>query len=448
MPILSKHYDMTESEININAFRLVDLITEEENNSNLKKPESENIVGVSQVVDFGKVKNFKIIQKDLYGNVVARFIPLKNKKIGLNIDNYKVLQNLCSEVLSLEHIAKYADNKFVEASCFEWLMDVYDTKQAKHDLLTYIKSNIENELDIYTFYYKIECLGISSPFIIGNVKIDWISQDFLDKQYNLLNAKNTLKRDEFDENYKDFFDKPIASIQIRGLKDSAESFAREKVKLALNAIKCFLIQESIQATIQIFDVDFLFHNASLSNYLFQSSNKESYLNLGIRQKFGVEPTILDMKTMNRINNEGLNKLSEFLNIKSTSELSYLIEDSINRLGEIISTRDWHERVVKIISFFESVIVPKTNTKANGETYLKKNILVKLVKGHVENIKRIIRSFYNVRDKYIHNRISKPIDINELYKIQRLCLMFLLQMIDLNKNYSKINDVLNYYGIEN
>lgn len=438
---------MTESEINIEAFKLVDLLTEEENNSKVEKQDSDEIIGISKAADLGKVSNMKIIQPDLYGNAVARYVPSKGKKIGLNPKNYKTLQNLCVEILSLEDtIAKYADNNFVEASCFDWVIDVYFTKQAKQDLLTYIKSCIESELDDYTFYFKIECLGISTPIEVGSVTIDRISQELLNKQYNLRNDRKPLDRKEFDKQFKDFINKPIASIQIRGLKDSADRFAREKVKLSLNAIKCFLSIESIQSSIQIFDVDYMFHNGSLSKYLVQKSNPNSFLNTDSRKNYGTSPLVLDKETFKRIKNEGFDKICEFLELQNANKLTYLVEDSINRLGEIISTRDWHERVVKIISFFESIIVPKTNTKSNGETYLKKHVLPKLVKGDIEKIKPVIRKSYETRDKFLHNRILNPIDINELYKMQKLSLILLLQLIDLNKKYSTVDEVLNYYEI--
>ncbi len=437
---------MNETEINIEGFKLIDLLTEEDSDSVKSSKKPDELLGISEAVDLGEVKDLKIIQTDLYGNVVAKYIPKNKKRLGLNPQNYKSVQELSAEILAIPIFTKCADTKFIEACCFDWIIDVYYSKQAKHDLITYIKSRLDKELEDFTFYYKIECLGISEPILIGNVIIDRISQELLDKQYSLQNDKEPLEREEFNKKYIDFFNKPIASVQIRGIKDLAERFARKRVKRALNALKCFLNVESVQSSIQIFDVDFLFHNSSLSNYLFQSSNNNSSLNFGIRQKFGAEPVTINKSILNRINKEGFGKVCGFLEHQATNELGYLIEDSINRLGEIISTRNWHERIVRIISFFESIIVPKSNTKSNGETYLKKYVISKLVKNDSEKLKPMIRRLYETRDKFLHNRILKPIDIHELYKMQKLSLIFLLQLIDLSKKYSTIDEILNYYGI--
>ncbi len=437
---------MKESEINTEAYNLINLITEEKINTNKNKQKPDDIIGDSKGINIGEVQNLKIIQADLYGNVVARYIPQNNNKIGFNVENYKQLKSLCSEIHSIQSISKFADKKFIETIIFDWIMEIYLSKQAKNELLTYIKSCIEIEFDLFTFYYKIECLEISQPILIGDVKIDRIQKNLLDQQYNLENTNKPIDRNEFNKRYKDFLNKPIASVQIKAIKNSSEKLSRKKIELALNAIKCFLYKESIQSSIKIFDVDFLFRNLSFSNYLFHSNKNNEHLNIGLRREDGSLPTSINKNILNRLNIDGFDKVCEFLELQEKNELSYFIEDSINSLGEIISTRDWYERVIRIISFFENIIVPKSNTKSNGERYLKRYVLCKLVNKDSEKIKPLIRHLYDTRDKYLHNRILKPIDINELYQTQKLCLIFLLQLIELNKKHSSIDEVLHYYGI--
>ena len=63
------------------------------------------------------------------------------------------------------------------------------------------------------------------------------------------------------------------------------------------------------------------------------------------------------------------------------------------------------------------------------------------------MRQTINTFYDIRDKFLHNRILKPIDLDELFEFQKLGLVLLLNIVGLNKKMSSISEVLEYFEIK-
>lgn len=439
---------MTANEINIEAYKLIDLISVEPIRKSNESPDDfKDIAGVSEILEIDEVENFVESITDPYGFTVGRLIHHDNKRVGIKPDNYKLLRDLSVEILKLDNHSTYSDLDFIEQSFFNWIIDIYKTKRAKSDLISYIKECISSETFDYKFYFKIEALGIKKSFSVGIVEITYFDKESIENEYQLLNEKHNLSRKDFDDSYKEYFESVIASIKIRGVRKKAEKEAKREIHLSLNALKCLLIQESIQRHIQIFDVDFNYHNAAFSKFLARNCDSDTGLNINLSRKFGAAPIIIKEKQLYNYKKLGLNKFSEFLENKKNTELYRITEDSINHFGDMISTRDLYERTVKLISFFEGIVVPKSNNKAKGQGYLKKNVLSKLPYKDIEFLKPIITRYYNIRDKYLHNRIELPIDLNELFEIQKMGLVFLLMMVDFNKIKNELDDFLLFFDIK-
>ena len=438
---------MTEQEINTQGFKLVDLLSVKEVTQDKAKEPEKELIGINKVVNLGKVNNLVTTQSDAYGNTIAKYAQINGKEVGFDQGNYKALLNLSVEILKKDKIAKITDVEFIEDGCFKWVVGIYKENRATVELMTFIKSHIDANLSNITFYFKIEALGIEGPFNVGLIEIISFSQESFSKEYTSHGLKNPLNNDELNKNYGDFIDKPLASVTINAVKEKAEKIARRNVYLSLNAIKCFLIRESVQSHIQIFDVDFNHHNSSFSKYLTKLNREDSGFNLTLNRNYGAAPVVINHEVLSQLNKSGLGIVSEFLRKERDTELQHKIEDSINHFGEIISTRNLHERIVKIISFFEGIIVPKSNTKAKGQTYLNNNILPHLTTSNIEEYKSTIRRFYDVRDKYLHNRLELPIDIQDLMEIENLGLTFLLKLIELSSRLTTIDDIISHYSIK-
>ena len=448
MIYLDRIFTMTDSELNEIGYKLVNLLSIEDiesrdgNSDNFK-----NIKGIPKIISITEIENFVETVSDPYGRTVASYVRIDNKRIGLNPNEYKILQILTSELLTRNNINQNADVEYIEKVCFNWVISVYKSKKADKDLIPFLLDCLDNELSCYTFYYKMEAIGIEHPFSVGLVELISFDKEFFDREYKLLNAHRPLTRIEFDKTYKDFQNKIIATIKVNAVSTKAEKIAKHEINLSINALKCVLIQESIQSYNQILDVDFNFNSSAFSIFLSRNDASDSALNINMNRNFGAAPIIITESKLSHYNKHGLERLSNFLRVKNNSELYYKTEDAINQFGDVISTRDLYERVVKLISFFESAIVPATNNKAKGQTYLKINVLPKLPFNRKEELKPIITRFYEIRDKYLHNRIELPIDLHELFEMQKLGLVFLLTMVDLNKTLTSIDDLLLHFEIK-
>lgn len=143
---------------------------------------------------------------------------------------------------------------------------------------------------------------------------------------------------------------------------------------------------------------------------------------------------------------GLETVATFITAKKDTELYFQLEASINSLGDVNSTMNLYSRVVKLVSYFENLIIPKNNLKGKGQTYLNKNIIPKILDLEKEKLVVVVNKIYNIRDKYIHNKIELPIDANDLYSMKRFALIFLLHNIKLNDTCNTLDDLYNHFGI--
>lgn len=159
------------------------------------------------------------------------------------------------------------------------------------------------------------------------------------------------------------------------------------------------------------------------------------------------PVEIDKEKLNELNSYGLKIVSKFLQNKKSNELYFEIESLINELGNINSTKNFHNRIILLISFFERIVIPKTNTKGKGLAFLKNNVLPKLINNFNDDIASQINRIYNIRDKYIHNRIEIPIDINSMLMFKNIARIFLLKLINLNNlNYQSLEEVQEHFEI--
>ncbi len=56
-------------------------------------------------------------------------------------------------------------------------------------------------------------------------------------------------------------------------------------------------------------------------------------------------------------------------------------------------------------------------------------------------------FYDIRDKYLHNGLEKHIDIDNLYKVQKITVFLLKRLILLNKKLTNSSELLEHFEVK-
>lgn len=438
---------MTDDQINDQAFKLIELVKVQ------KLPEQEPgyldaIKGVPLIASLGEVENAIFTQEDEDGNTASIQLNVNEEEVGFNKADYIHVRQLTEEVLSKEDIYLLATPQFIERKIFDWAIEVYKEKKANTNFLTYLYQKIEAEADHYHFYFSLEALGIEENFNVGIVTILVFTEKALNDEYEIIRTTTDIPKDRYEKSFSKFKDKPLAHIIVYGTYDKAKQIAKQEVALTINAVKCFLTNQSLLKHIQLLDVDFLSRSTKTSRCLSRKNNNRSTYRISSERTTGATPTIIDSKVLTKMNRFGLGKISAFLRYKKDSELYFKTEQLIQILGDAFSTRDFHERSVKLISFFESIIVPETEGRAKGLTIIKKQILPKLLPkdNDRERILSIFISFYAIRDKYLHNRRILTVNFKELHTFQCFAFYFLMHTVDLNKSINTMEEYFAHFEI--
>ena len=425
-------------EINKKAYGLLDLLevaVEKE-----QSHEQVEIIGMPMVLKLSNVKNFKRIQGDGHGNTVAVYSNLGDRMIGLSETNYKHLRNLASEIQQIDSINKLADSEFIEKEIFEWLILTYQQQRASEDLLNHIYNELENQVKEYVFYFKVLGCGIEKPFEIGRVEISHLSKEKLEKE-SIKFVKSGKTQEEFDGVFEKFKDVVLAIYKSKTVESKARKLAMHEIALAIDVIKCLLIEESISPHYQIPEVDFRINQSGFSEFLTETTSEEFDFTSSLLRERGV-PVTLDAKKLEFLNGRGFKTMANFITNKRPTEAYRIGLQTISLLASVASTWDLHDRIVKIVSLFESVIIPEGSAKAKGHTLMKKNVIPSFDSDlkKKERYNELINRMYNTRDKYLHNGLELPIDLNELAEFQVLALRFVLKLLSLisdTKNLSEI-----------
>jgi hypothetical protein len=113
----------------------------------------------------------------------------------------------------------------------------------------------------------------------------------------------------------------------------------------------------------------------IASFLYETSNTDQFDFIScLAQPKGAHPIIIDSPRLDRLQQQGLKKLSDFIGHKTELESYHAVARAIQTQGDISSTRNLHERTTKIVSLFESLIIPENSPKAKGLTLIKSNVL--------------------------------------------------------------------------
>lgn len=432
--------------MNNEIFNLVPLVTKKIEQKKSKENPSDNLIGIPVLFNLGKVSNIKRSRTDSYGNTIEAY---KNG-LGLDITNYRKLNNIANQIIEIEPYASFATVNFIEKHLFDWIIETYNENKAKKEPLNYLQDAFEKDLKEYNFYFRIHSLGIDSNFKIGQVEFTFFTDDLL------LNYSTKFK-EQFPEKleedceliFKDYISKPIAKVSAKGIQHKAKRNAQKQVNIAIDCLKCFLVEESVNSSSKIMDVEYRFTDTFPNSFIYDTNSEKFDFNLQFERTDGIAPISLGKTKIEELFKSGLQEVSEFILNSPTSEFSRIILNTISSIGTYSSIRHLHERVVKIISVYETIFIPPKNGRGKGLAIIKSKILPKIIKENELQIAiKIFIDFYDIRDKYLHNGLEKHIDIDELFKIQRITVFLLLkELIQLNKKITTSLELLEYFEIK-
>tara|TARA_R110000851_G_scaffold207537_2_gene359650 strand:+ start:39740 stop:41047 length:1308 start_codon:yes stop_codon:yes gene_type:complete len=431
-------------ELNNRIFDLVPLVTKKFKPKKSNKSPSEDLVGIPVLFNLGKVKNIKSSKPDGYGNTIEAF----RNDFGLNIQNYEKLRDIANQIIEIEPYASFATVNFIEEHLFDWIIETHKENKAKIEPFNYLQDAFENDLKEYNFYFKIHALGINSTFKIGQVEFTYFTDNLL---------KNYTKKfqEQFPEKpekeclliFKDYVSKPIVKVSSKGIQEKAKRNAQRQVDIAIDSLKCFLVEESVNSSFKMMDAEYRFTDTFPNSFIYDTSSDKFDFNLHFERTDGIVPISLNNEKIEELFKGGLKDVSEFISNSSKSELSRMILNTISSMGTYSSERNLHERVVKIISVYETLFIPLKKGKGKGLAIVKSKVLPKIIgETELQMVIKIFIDFYDIRDKYLHNGLEKHIDINNLFKIQKITVFLLKRLIGLNKELNDTSELLEYFEI--
>lgn len=449
--------NVIENEINTSGYDLFGQLTVVKDSS--RKITIEEDDARAKLVGEVCLGTFKLAQgehpkyshQDLLGNAIDITCEINGMKIGYNETTYKNLISLAIRFLDIDYFEKYVDYQFIAKHIFDWVVDLYDKNRAEYNLYTYIQNEVEKELNDYTYFFKVQDLIIEEEFVVGNCTFTFKKSDYFESIFDemLVDSKNLKPENKagFVDAHKSFLNKVLVCSTVRGVKAKAELIIKKEVELSINAIKCLLINESLHPRTELFNVDYLYMNQTMSNYFSTTTSAKDFC-MHLESKNSPTPITIDKFRFQELTQAGLETFNYFLLHKKNSELYYRTELQINLLGEINSTMDLYLRVTKLISFFENMIIPFDNYTAKGKTYMKNIISIIVAPNDQQKITKSVFNLYDIRDKYLHNRNQLPIDHLDLLNVKVLAVLFLLVIVDLNKELNTMEEMQLQFGIQN
>lgn len=439
------------NEFDVEAFRFVERLIEKEiKKGEIPKKEMPELKGFGKIIDLGQVSNFGFEEFDEDTYLTKRkFKDVNGKLVGLDTDQYSELKDFILKIYNSIPFFQKCNFKTLLDCSFEWLLDVYKNQQACSNFLPFLKDKIDSLTKEYHFYFQIKALAIEDKITVGNVEFTFFSENEIADLYANAKESNPERTfDEFKSIYDNFFGAITAFVKIKGVLERANEIAFREAELAVDVLKLFCCYYSTEKLIQMFEIDYRFSHGSSTQFLQLPNGDIKYSIIQIKNFSGNVPVQLTNDFIKNAKAVGLDTFSQFIKDKKETELYFITIDLIKQLSTIISTHNNYEKTVKSISLFESFCVAKNSSQAKGETILKQKIIPKLFSNKdTVTLVGLIRKHYEIRDKYLHNYIQLPLNKRELAILLEYQRFFILKIIELNKQFDSLADILAYFSIQ-
>ncbi|MBP4136964.1 hypothetical protein [Flavobacterium geliluteum] len=438
--------------INQNGYKVFELVKSRpiiKTTRSLEEERRDNEAGIPtlQIAD-DSISQFSNL--DIFNNNVNIGARLPNEEIIINESDYNQFKFLVEQFLSIDFINRVADYKFIVKVTFDWMIGIYVSKIATVELYDFVVTKIEEKAKQRHYDFIIKALEIQTPFQVGNCHFHQLSQNDSLKVFETTSAEankngRDMKLEDWNKIFNSFVNTPLATVTVFGVESKCVELAKKEIRLSVNSLKCFLFPQMLRIGVDTFNVDFDYRVVDKVEYLSHIGN---FQNIGFNVEFptNTQPISIGQAELNKIMKDGLFLFHQFIISKRNVEIYYDIENAIIQFGSLNSFSNLYERIINLISFFETLIIPKNNYKAKGETILKKNVIPKLHIGDQEVMRTNIRRLYDIRDKYVHNRIELAIDVESYYSVTLCGLFFLIHCVNTISTMNTIDDLHCHFDI--
>lgn len=442
---------MIESEINEWGISLIGKLRK---SKPVKRKHSENekenlLIGERCVGTFkiAQPEIMRYFQEDTLGNTVMVGANLKEEDIELGLLDYQSLRDLATELLVNHGYGRTADANYIEDKIWSWIVDRYLDNKSDPNLYAFIKQNYESDKQWRKYTFPLSGIIIEEEFQIGNCKIHHHNVDFFNTKFDESKVGGFLKesdREKFIEMHKSFINRPIISATVNGVESKALSIAKQEINLSISAVKCFLINESLKSECALFDVEGLY-NVAMKNYFSTWLNGEHFT-IHLEASAKTQPIPITKQKLHELNSYGLKQISDFITRRGELESHNVLVTSISSLGEAFSTTNLYLRIVRLISYFENIVIPKGNPVGKGQTFLLKNIIPKILPNE-RNLAETINRIYDCRDKFLHNKIELLINAQDLWLFQKLAITTLLYLVENIHEFDTLIEIQQHFNIK-
>lgn len=409
----------------------------------------EPMIGEGEpIMVLDKVYNFSTHQTDLDGNTLSKFADVKQASVGFHPERYREFKKFTERIYQQPVFKEKATQPFIEEHAFKWMVEVYEAKKAAQDLTSWLLEKIEAEYREYDFYFRLVPLMIRMPFALGAGQVTYLDETFLREQKEKFFRLPNKSQTEFDQMFSQYKDTALLKIRATGTEDRAMETATFEAELAIDVLKCFLYEYAIYEQYKIPDLETREKQKRTSSLLYNHAGDSFNIRFSFRSNGGVMPVSIDDKLLATFYKMGLKAVSDFVKHQRDDEVYYLTIETIRSLGDAVTTTHKHERVVKLVSLFEAVVIDERTKKGKGENNIKSKLLPKICQDErsVTAAAELVRYFYFRRDQFLHHGREEPIELDKLNRFTRLAFTFMLFMVhdgakfhDLETFYNSLND---------
>jgi len=404
------HYEARDN-FNAKALKIVSLIEEEKT----KRTTTKGRVGSFAHKKIEDWSDKIDVSEDIFSSTIDRTtsetISLERNKNGvtkrLSSKNFIELKTFVDSIHKLRFINSKVEKEFILNTSFNWVLNTSDNGFSV-DFCSFLETSIKKEIDNFVVKYEILYLNIHRPFQIGDVSIEFITQDFFEPLMDEENDIELLK--------SELLGKVYASVIINGCSlDTARRIAYDKCCFAVDVIKFYSETVHFPRIRLDFDLDTRvnFHISSMS--ISHEVNDNSAIKFQASSS-GVERYTLSNKMIDTVEKQLW--FLKVLDNNSNNEIKLLIKKSISSYAHALSNKNIYKRIVELCSIWESLLLKDNNSNIKESlTNYGAKILEPDIKRRSQ-LKKVISSLYDIRSKYIHHVKESKIDYNDLTEFQR------------------------------
>lgn len=360
----------------------------------------------TQTFEAKDIKNISISTVDGFGTIHSNYFETSDGQMGLSGDSYAECKKIVEDLSKKKELNNLVSYEFIHGSLFDWFRDRYKG-QIDQDIsfLTNLFNKLNKVIQEYKIAIPISFLSIDKPFNIGNIEFDFLREDIFN-EYEEKALESV--RDERDVNKikqgiinirRNYQGKVCAYSILTAEKNKAIEIAKVATENSLTILNFF----SPPAFIPEF-----------SNYIGRMGQimiPESHIFIFEGVLPEIRSSFDEQKSQNwRITEQYLARLHEqnfddFMNMISNenkTELEILCFRSIKYFTKAISSTDYHDRLVQLITSIELLLLK------NKSEFIQDNVGRRLafltettVESRLDTIK-ILKSAYELRGTYLHH----------------------------------------------